>query len=125
MSRRETDFIIVTEVDDICPCDAKEIDKVHRRRGWLKIGFHFVITEDGDIQVGRELDLPGAHSRGYNDCSIGIGLCGIEHSEEQLDSLLTLTMVLMLQYPDAELISNPVSDKEFNAQVWWNTLNQT
>lgn len=126
--RRTTDFIVVKEVNDICPCTANEIDKVHRRLGWLRIGYHFVITSEGEIQKGRDVEQAGAHSRGYNDCSIGIGLCGPNANEEQLSSLMLLTAGLTVKYPGIEVINHPLfkgTGEEFNAEEWWkNTLNQ-
>jgi hypothetical protein len=122
------DYIIVREVDNCKDCCAVEIDKMHRRQGWLKIGYHFVVTTEGELETGRALGFPGAHARGFNNCSIGIALCGSDHSDEQLSSLFTLVLGLLLQYPDAEIINHPLlrdnddDDKGFNAEVWWTNL---
>lgn len=45
-------------------------------RGWSDVGYHYVITRDGRIQVGRPLDRAGAHAKGYNQSSIGICYVG-------------------------------------------------
>lgn len=63
--------------------DWKSIDQVHRNRGFICIGYHFVIKKDGTIQNGRPLDAIGAHAKGYNDCSIGICLVGGINKEGQ------------------------------------------
>jgi len=55
---------------------AKEIDRWHRQRGWLGIGYHYVIRRDGTVEEGRPEDRPGAHAYGYNKVSIGICLVG-------------------------------------------------
>lgn len=55
---------------------AKDIDRWHRQKGWLKIGYHFVITRDGTLQKGRDLDEVGAHVAGHNHNSIGICMVG-------------------------------------------------
>jgi len=55
---------------------AKEIDRWHRQRGWLGIGYHYVIRRDGTIEKGRPEERPGAHAYGYNQTSIGICLVG-------------------------------------------------
>ena len=34
--------------------DARWIDRVHRERGWLKIGYGGVIKRDGTYEQGRE-----------------------------------------------------------------------
>lgn len=56
--------------------DAKEIDRWHRAKGWLKIGYHFVITRDAVLEKGRALIDVGAHAQGFNHCSVGICLVG-------------------------------------------------
>lgn len=55
---------------------AKEIDRWHRQRGWLGIGYHFVIRRDGTLETGRSASKPGAHLYGYNERSWGICLAG-------------------------------------------------
>ena len=44
----------------------------HLRLGWKDIGYHYYITRDGTIHVGRRLTQAGAHCRGHNQHSIGI-----------------------------------------------------
>jgi len=126
--RRTTDFIVVKEVNDVCPCTRQEIDRVHRRRGWLRIGYHFVITEDGEVQKGRDIAQAGAHSRGFNDCAIGVGICGPGVNESQSSSLLSLVTLLTMKYPGIEVINHPLygdTEEEFDAELWWkNTLSR-
>lgn len=45
-------------------------------RGWSDIGYHYVITRDGKIQIGRPLARTGAHASGFNKGSIGICYVG-------------------------------------------------
>lgn len=54
----------------------KEIDVMHRQRGFLKIGYHYVIRRDGTIETGRKENEVGAHVEGYNTGSLGICLVG-------------------------------------------------
>lgn len=56
--------------------DAKEIDRWHRQRGFNKIGYHYVIKRDGEIEDGRPIEEVGAHVKGHNTGSIGICLVG-------------------------------------------------
>jgi N-acetylmuramoyl-L-alanine amidase len=56
--------------------DARTIDRWHRQKGWLMIGYHWVIKRDGSVEQGRLPDQPGAHAEGFNDKSIGICLIG-------------------------------------------------
>jgi len=54
----------------------EEIDRWHRKRKMLMIGYHYVIRRDGVLEEGRELGEMGAHVRGWNDVSIGICMAG-------------------------------------------------
>ena len=45
-------------------------------RGWIDIGYQFVIGEDGNIYEGRGWNFIGAHAPGYNAQSIGISIIG-------------------------------------------------
>ena len=56
--------------------DAAEIDRWHRERGWLKIGYHFVIKRDGTIEEGRHVDEVGAHAKGHNSTSVSVCMIG-------------------------------------------------
>lgn len=73
--------------------DARLIDIDHRKKGWRKIGYHYVIHNcypdrthfqhktplivmDGFVEVGRSLDEAGAHAKGFNWRAIGICLIG-------------------------------------------------
>jgi N-acetyl-anhydromuramyl-L-alanine amidase AmpD len=44
----------------------------HLAKGWSDIGYHYYITQDGEIHKGRSIDKNGAHVRGYNNGTIGI-----------------------------------------------------
>lgn len=68
--------------------DISVIRKWHvEERGWSDVGYHYFIKRDGTIQVGRMLDVIGAHVAGHNRYSIGICLHGNgEYTEEQFKS---------------------------------------
>lgn len=40
---------------------AKDIDRMHRARGFNQIGYNFVIDLDGTVENGRSLSIDGAH----------------------------------------------------------------
>lgn len=74
---------------------AAQIHQIHQNsNNWSGIGYHYVIRRDGAIERGRSCKYRGAHSSGYNWCSIGVHLCGNFELEEptgaQLDSLALL-----------------------------------
>ena len=59
--------------DDI---DVKDIDRMHRKRHFLMVGYHFFIKRDGTLQEGRPINQRGAHARGHNDNAIGVCMAG-------------------------------------------------
>ncbi len=80
--------------------DAKTIDTWHKERGWIGIGYHFVITVDGAVELGRPLSKIGAHCKGHNTGSIGTCLIGKNgFSIAQYDALAELDKELKIQFP--------------------------
>lgn len=55
---------------------AKDIDRMHKQRGFKKIGYHYVIDLDGTVEKGRNENEMGAHATGHNSKSIGICYIG-------------------------------------------------
>lgn len=55
---------------------AADIDRWHRLRGFIKIGYHYVIRRDGTVEPGRPLTERGAHVEDFNHCSVGICMVG-------------------------------------------------
>jgi len=55
---------------------ATQIDTCHRARGFNQIGYHFVIRLDGSVEIGRPLEIVGAHCKGHNASSIGVCYIG-------------------------------------------------
>ena len=53
-----------------------EIHGWHKARGFVAIGYHFVIRRDGSIEKGRDIACVGAHAKGHNLDSIGICMVG-------------------------------------------------
>ena len=66
---------------------------------WSDIGYHYVITKDGAVHPGRNIQREGAHTKGFNENSIGICVTGKrKFSPEQFASLKELCEDLMEQY---------------------------
>lgn len=95
--------------------DVKEIDKWHRQRGMFRVGYHYVIKRDGEIQQGRALHQPGAHAIGWNHISWGVCLVGgLDEAGEpednftldQYHSLAMLLDELKHKAPQAEIIGH-------------------
>ena len=55
---------------------AEDIRKIHLKRGWSDIGYHFVIRTDGSVEEGRPINVQGAHVYGHNKDNVGICLVG-------------------------------------------------
>jgi N-acetylmuramoyl-L-alanine amidase len=52
------------------------IKQWHTAKGWSDIGYQYVIELDGSVNMGRDIDRIGAHTRGENTGSIGICYVG-------------------------------------------------
>jgi len=48
----------------------------HTAKGWSDIGYHYLISLDGCVGIGRPIDKQGAHVRGHNKDTIGICYVG-------------------------------------------------
>lgn len=56
---------------------------------WRDIGYHFVITKDGQVHAGRDLELIPAAQAGHNTGTIAICVTGKkEFSDAQRDGLV-------------------------------------
>jgi len=120
MARQETKYIVIhcsqtrPSMKDV---DAKWIDRVHRERGWLKIGYGKVIKRNGEVEQGRGDDEVQAHVKGYNHTSFGLCLVGGAKEEdwqqpddnftsEQFESLKKVLEELVLKYPEARIVGH-------------------
>lgn len=117
--------------------DAAEIDRWHRRKGWLKIGYHYVIKRDGTLETGRDVCTTGAHVKGHNHDSLGICLIGgvdednnpeNNFTDDQFRTLERLLNGLLLAYPDAEVKPHNYFNMNkacpsFDVEEWWTTVN--
>lgn len=113
-SRKRTDFLVI-HVSATKPSwkgGAKEIDAMHKARGWAGIGYHFVIHKDGKVEKGRAANDVGAHVAGFNSISLGICLIGgldagglpdDTRTRAQSEALVTLLKDLTKKYPNARI----------------------
>lgn len=82
---------------------AKELDRMHKLRGFLCIGYHMVIRRDGTIEEGRPLNQRGAHVEDFNYCSIGVCLVGGVDSKLKPEANFTEAQYSALKDTLAEL----------------------
>lgn len=77
-NRTRTDFIAVhcSATRPSMNVTVDDIRKWHKAKGWVDVGYQYVITRAGVIQPGRPLNAIGAHVEGYNARSVGICLVG-------------------------------------------------
>lgn len=101
----------------------------HIKQGWSDIGYHYVIYRNGEMHLGRDVDIIGAHCNkgGHNSHSIGICyIGGVENkpnvpyylqkakdtrTDEQKAALLSLLMDLRKLYPNAKIYGHHDFDK--------------
>lgn len=129
--RKRTDFIVVhcSATPATHDIGAKDIDIMHRKRGFFRIGYHFVIKRDGTIETGREEAAAGSHVQGYNSVSIGVCLVGglkedcktaeNNYTPEQMESLKALLTDLVAAYPNAKVVGHRdlSPDKNGNGKI--------
>ncbi len=125
MARQETKYIVIhcsqtrPSQKDV---DAKWIDRVHRERGWLRIGYGKVIKRNGEVEQGREDNAIQAHVKGYNHTSYGLCLVGGAKEEnwkepednftaEQWESLKKTLEELLVKYPEAQIVGHYMLDE--------------
>lgn len=94
----------------------REIDRMHRGRGFLKIGYHYVIRRDGTVELGRPESEAGAHVENHNKDSIGICLIGgvaadcktaeRNFTDRQMGALAALLYGLHSRFPRAEILGH-------------------
>lgn len=103
--------------------NAKTIGDWHEERGFDEIGYHYVITKDGQIQAGRDEEKVGAHAKGRNIYSIGVCLIGdfskTKPLEVQYFNLILLCKHLIRKYEIKKVSphrgkDNPCPGKKFN-----------
>lgn len=123
-SNRKINLIVVhcTATEEGKDCTVDWIRRVHKNKGYSDIGYHYVIYRDGSLHEGRNINLTGAHAKGFNSNSIGIvyvGGCpkGDTHknkdtrTEAQKSTLLRLLKDLRKMYPHASIVGH----KDLNA----------
>lgn len=120
--------------------DVNDIRKMHLKRGFNDVGYHYIIKRDGTIQKGRPDNVEGAHVKGYNKGSIGIccigGLnratganVGVDNrTEAQKASVIKLTKELLAKYPNAQVVGHrdlgATQCPGFDVRSWWASVSK-
>ena len=113
-TRKSTEWLVVhcSATQPKSNIGVKEIRQWHRERGWIDIGYHFVIRRDGTVETGRPENVVGAHVENHNHYSIGICMVGGINAQgkaednftpAQYAALATLLRTLKAKYPKAQI----------------------
>lgn len=131
-SKRRIDYIAVhcTATQEGRDMTVEQIRAQHKKQGWSDCGYHYIIYRDGTVHIGRDVDIAGAHVRGYNPYSIGVVYVGgLENdprkvysqlkakdtrTDHQKASLLSLLMDLRKLYPNAKIQGHRDFSKDLN-----------
>lgn len=106
----------------------------HRKRGFKREGYHFLVRRDLTIEEGRPLSMVGAHVRGHNADSIGVtweggvepgapnvGLANFAPGQEE--KLIELLRDLTKRFPNAKVLGHrdvaPTQCPGFDVRPWW------
>ena len=118
-SKRRIDYIAIhcTATPEGQDKAVEQLRAEHKAQGWADIGYHYVVTLDGKVHPGRDVDVGGAHVSGYNPHSIGVVYVGgLENdpqkaykdlkakdtrTDAQKAALLSLLLDLRKLYPKA------------------------
>lgn len=112
----------------------REIRQWHKEKGWLDIGYHFVIRRDGTVEAGREQSAVGSHVQGHNSDSVGVCLVGgidakgnfeANFTPAQMNALRSLLTSLQAEYPKAVIRAHhdvaPKACPSFDLGRWLKT----
>ena len=119
MARQETKYIVIhcSQTRPSQKIGVKEIDRWHRERGWLKVGYARVIKRDGTVEQGRDDDELQAHVKNYNHISTSVCVVGGAKEEnwklgednftsEEWESLKKVLEELVIKYPEARIVGH-------------------
>ena len=129
--RTKTDYIILLHSGVQSRHTAQDIHQWHKNKGWAGIGYHYFISKEGVIFGCRQRNTIGAHTKGYNQNSIGVCFEGDFNKEAMTDAqcsgeVISFLFFLGQAYPDSkfvfrdELKDRPIPAIEgFRKDVLW------
>jgi len=87
---------------------AETVHGWHRNRGWMGIGYHYLVRQAGEIERGRAEELRGIHAPAANANSIAIALAGnfelLPPAITQMNSLVWLIRDIRSRHGELPLI---------------------
>jgi len=136
IDRTETKYIIIhsSQTPPSENLDVKDMNKLHRQKGFLNVVHHLIIKRDGSVETGRHLEEIGAHTEGYNDTSVSVCLIGgtimdseleprLNYTSKQWQELKESVMWLRYTYPQSSILGfNEIETTQlspyFDVQSW-------
>lgn len=97
-------FIHCSASDNDAHDDASVIDEWHRQRGFAGIGYHWFIKSNGELQVGRDMNLIPAAQKNHNAETFAVCLHGLKKenfTQAQMKTLKALVNHLDMLYKGA------------------------
>lgn len=94
---------------------AARLDEIHRSMGFSGCGYHYYITQSGEVHEMRALNHAGAHVKGHNKASIGVayeggiddsGKAADTRTEIQKAALRALLTKLADHFRDAKIVGH-------------------
>lgn len=101
--------------------DVTSLRRTHRLMGLLDVGYHYVITETGELQEGRSLTKSTPPTLGPEK-SIGICMVGTDFTGAQLKTLKSIVYQLKCHHPDARVIGHTDLPSTFSVKAWLNNV---
>lgn len=117
---------------------AADIDKMHKARGFNRIGYHYFIRRDGTLEKGRKDTEIGAHVGGQNTGKLGIcwaggidrktgpnvGVHNITAAQEA--TLIETIKKLKVQWPKAKVVGHrDLANTQcpgYDVIPWWDRI---
>lgn len=110
--RKETKHVIIhcAATKPSMDVGVREIRQWHKERGFLDVGYHFIIRRNGTIEDGRDVNQVGAHTVGQNETSVGVCLVGgvddklqpqANFTPQQMATLRKLLGELKVKFPES------------------------
>jgi N-acetylmuramoyl-L-alanine amidase len=119
MSRKTTEAIVIHCTATLAHQDFRraEIAAMHKKRGFRDIGYHYLITLAGKVEIGRAPDDSiGAHVENFNSRTLGVAYVGGLRSSDakptdtrnpaQIAAMKALLAKLSKKYPHAVILGH-------------------
>ncbi|MEN3043847.1 MAG: N-acetylmuramoyl-L-alanine amidase [Candidatus Hydrothermales bacterium] len=87
--------------------DINYLDRIHREKGFIMIGYHFIIAPDGKVFEGRKINEEGAHTKRFNSF-LGIALIG-NFEEEEMEKRQLFSLLNFMSYLEKIFFINKFS----------------